>query len=388
MNTYRKLTGIIIGIAFITQSCIYEFNTKTGNYENSLVVYGMITTENGPHEIVISINRKMDYNRTNFVSGANVSLSDNNGNTIALTEVSAGRYHTPDSFAGQIGTKYKLNIELVEGKQYESDYVELLDVPGISELTAEHMTKQSTATDEEVEGFQFYITTEPGNSEQKYYKWEINDASEYHLKFIFYSYWDGHSLTDVSIPNRCYSQSHLTDISIATTDNFQTNCLTNYPLCFTPKSWKFKYGYGINVRQYALSEFSYNFWKGALEDNLPDPLNSKQPYQLTGNLKCISNPNEPVYGIFEASAVKVKGLKVKNLYYSIDAQLEIPVCKYARVASNSADDLRGWYPGYIGVPDSPPPFWTGYVLMSDIKCVFCENSGGTSVRPDYWGGTK
>jgi hypothetical protein len=388
MRYNRKLTATIICIAFIIHSCIYEFSIKSGNYENCLVIYGMITTDNGPHEIVISTSRKMDYHGTVFVSGAKVSLSDNNENSIALTEVSAGRYHTPESFAGQIGTKYKLNIELQEGKQYESDYVQLLDVPGISELKAEHLTKHATATDEEVEGFQFYISTEPGNSEQKYLKWEIIDNSEYHLAYIFYNYWDGLSLTDVSIPNRCYIQSHLKDISIATTDNFQTNCLVNYPLCFSPKSWKLKFGYGIYVRQYALSDFSYNFWKGALEDNLPDPMNSKQPYQLTGNLKCISNPNEPVYGIFEASAVKAKGIKIKNLYYSIHIQREIPVCKFARVISNSTDDLRGWYPGYLGVPESPPPFWTGYVLMTDKNCVFCENSGGTSIRPDYWGANK
>ena len=384
MSTYRKLTVIIICVVFITQSCIYEFNTKTGSYENCLVIYGMITTENGPHEITIRKTYSLVNHGSSLVAGAKVSLSDDKGNTIPLTEDSISRYYTPKTFAGQVGTKYRLNIELQEGKQYESDYVKLLDVPGISELKAEHLTKQSTATDKEVEGFQFYITTEQANSEQKYYKWEIIDDSEYHLAFIFNSYWDGHSLTDVSISNRCYSQSHLKDISIATTDNFQTNCLINYPLCFTPKSWKFKYGYGINVRQYALSEFSYNFWKGALEDNLPDPLNSKQPYQLTGNLKCISNPNEPVYGIFEASAVKSKGFKIKNLYYSIDTQREIPVCKYARVVSNSIDDLRGWYPGYIGVPESPPPLWTGYVLMTDKNCVFCENSGGTPIRPDYW----
>ena len=154
------------------------------------------------------------------------------------------------------------------------------------------------------------------------------------------------------------------DISIATTNNFQTNCLTNYPLYFVRKSWKFKFGYGINVRQYALSEFSYNFWKGAIENNLPDPINSKQPYQLTGNLKCISNPNEPVYGIFEASAVKVKGIEVKNLFYSVDVQREIPVCNYARVSSISTDALRGWYPGYIGIPEIRRHYWT-WLCVSD-----------------------
>lgn len=348
----------------------------------------MITTENGPHEITIRKTYSLVNHGSALVVGAKVSLSDDKGITIPLTEDSISRYYTPKTFAGQVGTKYKLNIELQEGKQYESEYVELLDVPGISGLSAEYITKPATVTNYEDEGYQFYINTEPGNSEQKYLKWEIIEDAEYHLAYIYYSYWDGHSLTNVNISNKCYIQSHLTEISIATTSNFQTNCLINYPLCFSPKSWKLKYGYGITVRQYALSEFSYNFWKGALENNLPDPINSKQPYQLTGNLKCISDPNEPVYGIFEASAVKAKSIEAKDIYYGIDAQREIPLCKYARVLSTSTDDLRGWYPGYIGIPENAPPYWTGYVLMTDKKCIFCENSGGTSIRPGYWGENK
>ncbi len=390
MQINKNLVVTLISIAFIMQSCIYEFNTITGNYENYLVIYGMITTENGPHEITIRKSYSLVNHGSSLVVGAKVSLSDDKGTTIPLAEDSIGTYLTPKTFAGQIGTKYKLNIELQEGKQYESEYVELLDVPDISELSVESITIPATATTDADEGYQFYISTEPGNSEQKYFKWEIIEDAEYHLAFIFYSYWDGDSLTDVNISNKCYIQNHLKNISIATANNFQKNCLTNYAFCFSPLSWKLKYGYGLNVRQYALSEFSYNFWKGALENNLPDPINSKQPYQLTGNFRCISNPNEPVYGIFEASAVKVKGIQVNNLIFNVDAHREIPVCNYARVSIISTDALRGKYPGYIGIPEIPPPPlpWLGYVLVTDKNCIFCESTGGTSVRPEYWGKIK
>ena len=381
MQTFKKLTGTIFCTAFILQSCIYEYFPKAGNYETGLVIYGMITTENGPHEITIRKTYSMENHGSSLVDGARVSLSDDTGNTIPLMEDSIGRYHTPKTFAGQIGTKYKLNIELKEGKQYESEYVELLDVPGISELKYEYIFNPQTATAEPDTGYQFYINTEPGNSEQKYFKWEIMDDFEYHLNYFPY-YWDGDSLIDANISNICYDQSHLKDISIGTTNNSQTNCLTNYPFCFSPKSpkfkYKFRYGYGINVRQYALSEFSYNFWKGALENNLPDPINSKQSYQLTGNFKCITNPGETVFGIFEASAVKVKGIQVK-IYYGSGPQRETPVCNYVRVADMTPSALTEWYSGWVGVSSQP-----GAVLVRDKKCVFCEFSGGTSIRPEYW----
>jgi hypothetical protein len=381
MQTFRKLTGIIICTAFILQSCIYEYFPKAGNFETCLVIYGMITTENGPHEITISKTYSMKNHGSSLVDGAKVSLSDDAGNTILLMEDSIGRYLTSETFAGQIGTKYKLNIELQDGKQYESEYVELLDVPGIAGLNYEYIVKPQTVTAASDTGYQFYINTDPGNSELKYFKWEIIEDFEYHLNYFPY-YWDGESLIDANISNICYDQSHLNDIFVGNTNNSQTNCLTNYPFCFNPISskfkYKFRYGYGINVRQYALSEFSYDFWKGALENNLPDPMNSKQSYQLTGNFKCISNPDEPVFGIFEASAVKVKGIQVK-IYYGSGAQREIPVCNSARVEDMTPSALQGWYPGWVGISTLP-----GAVLVRDKKCVFCEYAGGTSIRPEYW----
>ena len=87
MHRHNKLTGTIIIIAFILQSCIYEFHLKAGNYENFLVIYGMVTTENGPHEITILKTSKYR-NDADSVGFANVSISDDKGNSIPLTEVS------------------------------------------------------------------------------------------------------------------------------------------------------------------------------------------------------------------------------------------------------------------------------------------------------------
>ena len=381
MNINIKLTGTIICTAFILESCIYEIDPKAGNFENFLVIYGMVTTENGPHEITILKTSKIDDNIADSVGSANVSLSDDKGNTIPLREVSKGRYHTPETFAGQIGTKYKLNIELEEGKQYESEYVELIDVPGISELKAVHITKPATATTKEDEGYQFYINTEQSNSVQKYFKWDIIDDWEFKMPFHIYLYWDGASLTWVNIPYICYHQSHLKDILIADLNDFQINYLTNYPLNFVSKSFKLQFGYGINVRQYALSDFSYNFWKGAIENNSPDPMNSKQPYQLAGNLKCISNPDEPVFGIFEASAVKVKSIEVE----------ELPSWNYSEpscsdngwVQDATPANLAGLFPAYLGIPSGHSS--VGWNIVRSKQCIFCEDAGGTTVRPEYWG---
>ena len=372
------MTVIIVGITLIFQSCIYEFTPKTGDLGNLLVIYGMVTNENGPHEITILKTKKINSKVNEPVRGAKVSIFDDKGNTVPLTEDSVGKYHTPETFAGQIGAKYKLYIELQEGKKYESDYVELLDVPDISELEAEKTTKPATGTSVESSGYQFYISTKPGTSEQKYYKWDVFEDWEYRIPYLISAYWDGTVLyqIDPPLPNKCYVHTQFNDIYISSTKNFQTNYITHYPLNFTPGSSKFQLKYGIYVRQYALSEFSYNYWYSAMENNQPDPLYSKIPFQLIGNIKCISNPNETVFGIFEASAVKSKGITaylptLEGSDYSCHNDIVL--------AGIFPQDLMGLPPGWIADAGG------NLVLLTNERCVFCKFNGlGTGIRPDYF----
>lgn len=383
MHLTSKLTGTIIFIAFFLQGCIYEFFPKGGEYENNLIIYGMVTTENGPYEVSILKTGRIENTSADSVGGANVSISDDKGISISLTEVSTGRYHTPQTFTGQIGTKYKLHIELLEGKQYESDYVELIDVPDISELRAEYITKPATATTSETEGYQFYINTEPGDSLQKYYKWDVIEEWEFQMPYFFYLYWTGDSLILFpKLPETCYRQKHFKDILIASSEDFQTNCFTNYPVAFVPKSTKFKFGYGLVVKQHALSEFSHKYWKAAIDNNIPDPMNSKQPYQLESNIRCTSNPIEPVYGIFEASVVKVKCLEVKKLEVK---QEDYQNCHLGLwVLEALPNYLRGQPPGYLGSQRGG----IGYSLVFSNNCIFCEAAGGSPIRPAYWENDK
>jgi hypothetical protein len=379
MRRIIKLTVIIVGITLIFQNCIYEFTPKAVKLENLLVIYGMVTNENGPHEITILKTKTINSKVNEPVRGANVSISDDKGNTVPLTEDSVGKYHTPETFAGQIGAKYKLSIELQEGKRYESDYVELLDVPDISELEADTMTKPATGTNAESSGYQFYISTKPGTSEQKYYKWDVFEDWEYRLPYRTSAYWDGQVLTQIDppIPYKCYKHTQFNDIYISNTINFQTNYITHYPLNFTPNSMKFQLKYGIYVRQYALSEFSYNFWHSAMENNLPDPLYSKQPYQLIGNLRCISNPNETVFGIFEASAVKSKGITA--YLTALEAGYDYGCHNDIVLAGIFSKDLMGLPPGWIADTGG------NLVLLTNERCVFCKFNGlGTGIRPDYF----
>jgi hypothetical protein len=200
------------------------------------------------------------------------------------------------------------------------------------------------------------------------------------MPYIYDYYWDGKDLLGVSLPYQCYSKRHLSDYYISTTNNTQINYISSYPLHFVSKYDKLKFGYGIRVRQYALSEFSYNFWESVIENNNPNAVNTKQQYPLVGNIKCISNPNELVYGIFEASAVKVKNLQVKKL--SLPPQTAD--CGITKMVK-SVDPQTLMLEAPAMIEAQPPPQWgAGYLLVREPKCIYCEASDGTALRPEYW----
>jgi hypothetical protein len=172
----------------------------------------------------------------------------------------------------------------------------------------------------------------------------------------------------------------LRDFFISATNNSQINYISNYPLHFVSKYDKLKFGYGIRVRQYALSEFSYNFWKNVIENNNPNAINSKQQYPLVGNLKCISDPNELVYGILEASAVNAKNRQVKPLYVAP----QVADCGITKIVW-SLDPQALIHEPPAMIETQPPPQWgTGFLLVREAKCIYCEASDGTTIQPEYW----
>ncbi len=92
-------------------ACTKVIDLKLGNDSGKLVIEGNITDVNGPQYIVLS--RNVPFTSTNTyppVSGATVTVSDDQNNTYAFTEGPAGTYSSAQ-FQGNYGSNYKMTVQ-------------------------------------------------------------------------------------------------------------------------------------------------------------------------------------------------------------------------------------------------------------------------------------
>ncbi|MEJ7681763.1 MAG: DUF4249 family protein [Segetibacter sp.] len=117
------LLAVIVSI--ISPGCIKKIDVKTRNEKPILVIEGSVTTD------TVSYQVKLSYSGP-FTSGnkipdeflekdANVSITDDLGNTTSLVYKEEGIYETTDrSYTGKVGRSYNVIAVLKDGRKYVS----------------------------------------------------------------------------------------------------------------------------------------------------------------------------------------------------------------------------------------------------------------------------
>ena len=107
---------IIISLPFF--SCKKVINVDIKNASSQIVITGEVTNSSGPY--TVSISSTINFSAANNfppVSGALVTISDNQGLHDLLSEISPGVYATHTFWQGQPGNTYTLNVSS-SGKSY------------------------------------------------------------------------------------------------------------------------------------------------------------------------------------------------------------------------------------------------------------------------------
>ena len=103
----RKLIYLIPIILITIASCTERIDIELDETYTRLVVYGAITTDTAVQYIELS--KTTDYYYAEVpppVTGAQVEISDDQGNTFELTEELPGKYATSPDFAAVAGVTY------------------------------------------------------------------------------------------------------------------------------------------------------------------------------------------------------------------------------------------------------------------------------------------
>ena len=183
MKLQKLIIPFILILPMVFASCIDRFymNGSGTGFTPKLVIEGIITTDGEMQEIVISESAPTDKPEFSPLSGCNVRVEDDHGNSISFHESIAGHYRgiINRNFIN-VGSHYRLTLQIPDGKQYKSNYEELMPCPEIDSVYYELKSKPTKDSEVPENGLQFYIDYKGNQNSGHYYRWKQVETYEYH----------------------------------------------------------------------------------------------------------------------------------------------------------------------------------------------------------------
>lgn len=335
-------------------SCVTEFQPDPVSIPPSLIIDGQITDQPGPYTIKLTRTADYSYKSLNLLeAGATVVIADNLGNQETLKEQPlGGTYQTSATgIRGVPGRSYTLTIQTKSGKRYVSTPEVLPAVPPIKKLYYESKYTPTTTVADAEQTWSVYVDSDDPDTLGNYYKWswahyEMVAACRKTFISAQNIYTGISCCTDCWDIARCYNCLTLNSDANINGKAISRQYITDVP--FTSFS-----RYYIEVEQQALSRNAYQFWKSVRQlTNNTGGLFDAAPSSVQGNVKCVSDPGELVYGYFGAVGVSTGYLYVDR--------------------SGGQGGPKTDFPTIIPYPTTPP-------------CIVCENNlYRTPIKPRWW----
>lgn len=390
-------------LAFCVWTCVEPFEPEVGTYDSTLVVDGVFSNSEAPSKVYLSRSFGYEAIEAPVITGAEVMIEDDLGNSFTLEETQEGTYETnPALFSGQVGRSYRLLIRTPDGNRFASDWEVMKAAPSIESIEAEYAEKeQNDPLFGPVVGLQLYLSTKDTEKNTRYYRWEFEETYEYALRhppFIKVEFGSSPGQGNDEILTiqgdefegfRCWKTEESRQILVATTDNLTEDVIADFPLHFvsnrTPRLFR---RYSILVKQYAISKRNFEFLDKVKELNqttgsLFDPI----PNEVFGNISSTDGKNIPVLGYFSVAGVSTK----RAFFDREDTPFNTipprgPACLNDTIplsfgTLHSKLNFAGWelYDYHVNDFDQI----IGY-LLSRPPCTRCSGNNATNIEPDFW----
>lgn len=369
----------------LLQSCIVPFYPLVESRNiNKFVVSGQVNDNDEIQTVSVSVASPVGDPEYIPVSGCSVTISDDRGNQFEMKEAEAGKYQAEIDKGYLVpGISFKVDVITSDGIHIQSDFDRMNECPGIDTLYYVRKVIRENTPDDILEGLQFYIDLDAGNSSSHYFRWEAVETWESHVPYARKWYFDGtvhHIFPPDSSKMVCWTTEKVQNIYTLSTQNFVENRYSMLPLNFVDNSTaKLMYGYSLLVNQISLSEAAFTYWDQLRVNSFEQgELYEKQPLSVTGNLHNITDPDQKVLGFFCAASVKSK-----RIFISPIDDFEFNAITYCRPDTLRHGGLReirtSQYPAYLDGNDD-----TYFLIRLGPYCVDCTKLGGTTVKPDFW----
>ena len=391
---YFRFAGIFF-LILILSSCIKQFTPALDKNDSlsSLVVEGMITDEIGPFKVHLTQSGPIDklYSPVPY-KGAEVTISENKGNSYQLVDNQNGWYETIDkNLKGDPETIYTLKIRDAEGNSFESTPELMQDVPDIDSVyyTEVKKVRFENGLTYEDNWLNILLDTHDQAGKTNYWFWKFEETWEIKMLTtvrvkhgnpdinaaeIYYS-----TENVVIDPEKevCWVRGPSSSVLLHSTVNANIDSINKFVVqSLGPGEDKLHIRYSILVKQYSLNKESYNYWKQLEKVNEDAPgIYSTIPGPVYGNIQSVSGSKKAL-GYFLASSVKTRRIFINSADHHIATVSPYDICTY--LTDPDGHIVQFWI-YFANILNTDIKLWVIY----DNYCVDCR-AYGTNIKPDFW----
>jgi len=297
-----------------------------------IAVEGFITDEPGPYRVELSKSFDMESKESmkTPISAKKVTILDDSGFSEDLVEISQGSYQTSfNGIRGEVGKAYKVRVQLLDGRVYESVLDTLKSYGALDNVYHEYVEEMNTEGIMNY-GFNVNFDANAGNESSYRFLWKFKGTFQVDTNPELYEVSCGESKCPSPRPCSSYVVGtdgrleyvkececctcwvdFFNDIPVVSDNQFTSGGkFMNITSAYVPiTQWTFMYKVHAEVQQYTLSRQAFNFWKALVaqkraNESLFQPITGKVP----GNFVQISGEPGPIEGLFYASSVKKKAI--------------------------------------------------------------------------------
>ena len=298
----RTLTNLIVFLALVvmTNNCIdpilFPISTTTAS---NLVIYGQLTDIDEPHYVYIQ-RSSVDNTDPVPVSGATVTLVDDEDNRYSCKEDKAGRYKLEGLAQGIPGQAY--GIKVVIGTNTYRSAMEVMPTPvGSDSLYYEISDETYPSADNTalVHYLNVFSKSQLPNGNNYFLRWDTDEV----YAFEPTNFPDPFN----TIPPQCFVSDRVDPQRITLLDGTRNEVEQVDQLVAQREiDFTFRNRHYILVRQLSTTAESYAYWNKVklLLSNTGSPFDIP-PAIIQGNISNATDPNETVLGFFETCRVSI-----------------------------------------------------------------------------------
>jgi hypothetical protein len=360
------------------------FKPETENYENMLLIEGLIT-DNPEIKSRVNISRSVQLSGNPSlpdwaVKGANVRVICDDGNEFPFAEIPTGGYEDIDNnLVLETGKYYKLYIEAADGEIYESDYEPYNLPPPIEDIHYTTQTGKISDIDEGVWGVRFYASASSIDDEDIYLRWLLYSTFEYRIEHEANFIWEKGKMEEFSNDSAriCWKTSRVPGIFLGSSEGMSEKKVASAPLNFVSQYGDELYiKYSLKAYQLNISKNPYKFWENLNKIVYETGgLYETQPFRVQGNVYCVSDPERAVTGVFEVAGVS-------DLRIFIERPQDIDIIPFYCSLDTIGNASYPWWMVSEGTIITETE--SGVFMSAADHCYICDLRGGSLDRPSFW----